>query len=721
MFAAVSMTAIRVPTQIPWPVIAVALFALGALQVQFYMFHKDDHTLSINLVGLPLVVGAIFTSPSGFMLAVVVAETLTVVRRRDALARAVFNVGNLIAAAVTSRLVMRAFLGHVSPVSPRGWGALVVALSTYEVETVLLVVGAMTLTAGLPGTQYLKSVSLHMAILVPVNAALGIIAVTVAWTQPWALLLLSGAGLLLALWYRSSNTVRSRYANLQQLYEFTVKLAGLSESDQVLQVALGESIRMMHSHHAELCVPVGDHGMRYGLDEGGELVKETVELSSAQRQVIRTREPLLVARDRRDKNPSAGPYNDLMGVPLKLGDDDVGVLLVADRQGEGTTFDSEDLRLFEALAAHLSTALTSSHRLDRLRPEVAAREHQALHDSLTGLANRTLFSPLGVDRPGPPPSDQLVAVMLLDLDGFKDINDTLGHHTGDSILKEVAGRVLAAIGPDRLAARLGGDEFAFVIPAAYSVRRGAGHRPGRPRLGVQTDRHRRPRPGAPRQPRCGHVSAARGGPGHPAQRADVAMYSAKSSKRGVVAYDREIDQNTKRRLILAASCAWPSTPASSRSGTMPVADMAAARSAASRPSCGGATTDYGPISPEEFIPVAEQTGLIAPLTWWVLGSRSGSFTCWRRGGLRADHLRERLGPQPPRPRVVERLSDLLDDVAVSPSSLFVEITESSMMIEPDRSEAVLRRSPTSASRSPSTTSGPATRHSPGSSGCRCRW
>ncbi|HEY7812293.1 MAG TPA: hypothetical protein VIC62_03600 [Nakamurella sp.] len=65
-------------------------------------------------------------------------------------------------------------------------------------------------------------------------------------------------------------------------------------------------VRALHSHHAELCVPVGDHGMRYGLDEGGDLVKETVELSSDQRQVIRTREPLLVTRDRRDKNPSPG-------------------------------------------------------------------------------------------------------------------------------------------------------------------------------------------------------------------------------------------------------------------------------------------------------------------------------------------------------------------------------------------------------------------------------
>src|SRR5262249_38965160 len=97
-----------------------------------------------------------------------------------------------------------------------------------------------------------------------------------------------------------------------------------------------------------------------------------------------------------------------------------------------------------------------------------AREHQALHDGLTGLANRTLFKHWVSTALARRKSAHLVAVMLMDLDGFKEINDTLGHHTGDALLQETAARLLAAVGPEQLAARLGGDEFAFVVPAAKS-------------------------------------------------------------------------------------------------------------------------------------------------------------------------------------------------------------------------------------------------------------
>ncbi len=120
----------------------------------------------------------------------------------------------------------------------------------------------------------------------PINAALGIVAVTVAWTQGWAILLLAGPGVLLALWYRAANSVRTRYANLQLLYGFTVALAGLSETDQVITAALGEVRRLLHAGGAELCLPSRGRTLRCTIDENGKLRKMLGELTPLEQEVM---------------------------------------------------------------------------------------------------------------------------------------------------------------------------------------------------------------------------------------------------------------------------------------------------------------------------------------------------------------------------------------------------------------------------------------------------
>ena len=144
-------------------------------------------------------------------------------------------------------------------------------------------------------------------------------------------------------------------------------------------------------------MPVGATGVRSILSGDNPVRRDFVELTDFERNVIDQGSAVLVPSGS-GKLPESGEYRDLIAVPIQLGDIGWGVVIVANHSVESETFDSEDLRLFEALAANLSTALTSSQRLDRLRLEVAAREHQALHDSLTGLANRTLFAQWVLDR-----------------------------------------------------------------------------------------------------------------------------------------------------------------------------------------------------------------------------------------------------------------------------------------------------------------------------------
>ena len=144
--------------------------------------------------------------------------------------------------------------------------------------------------------------------------------------------------------------------------------------------------------------------------------------------------------------------------PLVADDKMIGILTVANRLGNVTTFDAQDGRFFETIAAHTSITLQNARLVDRLR-------HEALHDNLTKLPNRVLFQQR-VDRRAraSTPADPLTAVMLIDLDRFKEINDTLGHATGDLCCRRWPAGCAARVGERVTVARLGGDEFALLHP-----------------------------------------------------------------------------------------------------------------------------------------------------------------------------------------------------------------------------------------------------------------
>src|SRR5206468_12957072 len=122
-------------------------------------------------------------------------------------------------------------------------------------------------------------------------------------------------------------------------------------------------------------------------------------------------------------------------------------------------------------AAHASVSLENGRLIDRLRDEAAEKEHQALHDALTGLPNRSLFHrrvarALDAARQ----HGHVVTVMLMDLDRFKEVNDTLGHHIGDQLLKEISAVLQEVLGDKGIVARLGGDEFAILLPEVIDQR-----------------------------------------------------------------------------------------------------------------------------------------------------------------------------------------------------------------------------------------------------------
>ena len=172
------------------------------------------------------------------------------------------------------------------------------------------------------------------------------------------------------------------------------------------------------------------------------------------------RHPAATRRDA-DIDPLLGEFRGAMVVPLASGARVLGALVALDRDEGFDPFDDDDLRLFEALAAHASTTMERAQLVEELRLEAESKWHQATHDALTGLPNRTLF----LERASEALAETgRAAVALLDLDRFKEVNDTLGHSTGDRLALRGGGGLVRASSGRATVARLGGDEFVLVVP-----------------------------------------------------------------------------------------------------------------------------------------------------------------------------------------------------------------------------------------------------------------
>src|SRR5262249_26079752 len=242
----------------------------------------------------------------------------------------------------------------------------------------------------------------------------------------------------------------------------------------------------------------------------------------------------------------------LVAAPVAVAGGVEGILLVANRIVEKSTFDDSDLKLLEALGSQTAIALRASELVERLRAEAEDKAYQAQHDALTGLANRALLTEHLVHHVADADEDNLVALFFIDLDGFKEVNDALGHHTGDRLLKEIARRMSRQLGRRASIARLGGDEFALVIPALGSpqeAKAAAGNIRDLIEQPVVIDRLT-----LEVQASVGVALAPLHGtdPSSLFQQADIAMYTAKGARTGVELYDVGQDNSSMRRLSLVA-------------------------------------------------------------------------------------------------------------------------------------------------------------------------
>jgi diguanylate cyclase (GGDEF)-like protein len=350
--------------------------------------------------------------------------------------------------------------------------------------------------------------------------------------------------------------------------------------------------------------------------------------------------------------------------------------------------------VFAAPLAFARQMFRRTHSLQEATTELAEKqaenEYQALHDSLTGMPNRMLFQQRLVEaiaegrRTG-----ETLAVMLIDLDHFKEINDTLGHHFGDLLLQEIGPRLSSVLRENDLMARLGGDEFGIVLPELPSddvALRIADRLLEELETPVSVEGL------------ALDVSGSVGIALFPSQandaeallrRADVAMYSAKENGGGYELYADDMDRHNPARLTLIGQVRPALEGGEFSMYYQPKVRLSDGRAAGAEGLIRWEHPSLGLLSPDEFIPLVEKTVLLRPLTHYVIAAVLEQWREWADVGIRIP-IAVNVSPRSLLDQdLPEEVRDELRRWEVPPAFLRLELTESFMVGDSGRSSQVL--------------------------------
>jgi diguanylate cyclase (GGDEF)-like protein len=683
----------QTPIAVPWLLLAAA-YAVSELTVVHVEFRRDAHSVSLNEI--PLVLALVFATPSHLLLANLVgASAVLVLHRRQAVLKLVFNLAHFALEDCVAIVVFHTLVrGRVAGLGPSLWIAAVaacVAAASVSVVAVSVVIWVHQNRVSVSQLRAVIGVALIGAVF---NACVGLDAVTVLWVDARGGLLLVVIGAILCVAYREYASLRQRHAGLELLYEFTEAVHGSGDAEHIVADVLAQAREMLRAEVAELALLPSVDGQQV----------DWLTLAGDSNVPVRSREPTLhpslaslVAPGRPIVGPKAGRnpevrahlaqrgQRDCIVAPLLADGTMIGVLSVANRLGDVSTFDEQDGRLFETIAAHTSVTLQNATLVDRLR-------HDALHDNLTGLPNRVFFQQrLGDLLARQRPSDLQIAVMLIDLDRFKEINDTLGHATGDLLLQEVAERLRRGVAAGVTVARLGGDEFALLAPTQ-----------GGPEDAVAMAAHLRAelhRPFAYQNLQL-EVSATIGvataplhgrDPSTLLRRADVAMYAAKNTAAGVAAYGEDLDDHSPRKLALVSDLRSVIENDGLEVHYQPKVEMATGRVIGVEALVRWPHPGAGLVPPDEFVPIAERIGLIGPMTDFVLRTALAQCRRWEQAGHQLSVAVNLSARSLLDPNLVDDIARALAHAEVDVSKLVLEITETSVMSDAEYALRVLNR------------------------------
>jgi diguanylate cyclase (GGDEF)-like protein len=382
--------------------------------------------------------------------------------------------------------------------------------------------------------------------------------------------------------------------------------------------------------------------------------------------------------------------NAVAAFPLFNGGEPIGILLFC--AAEKGAFTPGSVDLLQRIADNIAFALDNFDRADEKTKADKQIEYLASHDSLTGLPNRDMFNGLLHAAMLTATRRQLqFALLFIDLDRFKVINDSLGHEAGDALLAEIAIRLRRNLRSSDIVARLGGDEFVVVLE--HTADRGAIEEIARELLAtvsapVRLSGHE-----------C-HATASIGiamFPDHGSdvhtltKNADMAMYLAKEDgKNNFRFFTKEVKMQSIERLTLENCLRHALSRNEFSLHYQPKVDLATGQITGVEALLRWTHAEHGMLPPGQFIPLAEETGLIVPIGRWALREACAQNMAWQRHGLRPVSMAVNLSPrQFSDENLLRDIDEALAASRMSPVLLQIEVTESMMMRNVARAIKVL--------------------------------
>jgi diguanylate cyclase (GGDEF)-like protein len=692
---------------LPW-LVWVAAFAASEVLVVHVHFQRESHTFSLS--DLVLAAGLCLAPPGGLVLAQVVgAGVALVLHRRQTGVKLAFNIAEYGLGGCLAVMVFAVLpdAGHAT--DSWNWLAALAAVLVSTVTADVCIFAVISLSEGRADVRRLPGM---LALSLPFTlgaGAVGLLVVRMVIDDPAALGLLALPTMLIIAAYRAYTKAQEQQNNLRLLHEITSLLYNSDNATAALSNFLASVRGAFRAGTAEL-VLLGDGqaGATVSRSSDGQepiALAPLTDTDDAVRVVQwATDSGVLTSRTGTTRNSQLDRYaarrglKDAMASVLQTEDRVHGLLLVGSRLGDVATFSGNDLALLETFARHVATSLERGRLEHDLRQVTELKEelrHQAMHDALTGLPNRTLFldrTQHAVHLAGR--NGLWPAVLYIDLDGFKPVNDTYGHEAGDVLLQAFAERLRECLRSADTAARLGGDEFAVLLHGPIDSS-GVEHVLDRIRsqLDIPVDL------GAGRVATVdASIGVAIADAGTDVdtliRHADVAMYTAKrGGGSSSTFYEEGLGDAAPDRPDPAAELAGALDRGEFVVVYQPLVDLRTGRPAGAEALVRWQHPTEGHRPPDTFIPLAEETGLITEIGAFVLRDACRQAARW---------VSSAGDPTPPMvtvnlsarqvidPRIVDQVGSALAEAGLEPGRLVLEITETVLMQNRDAAATKLR-------------------------------
>jgi diguanylate cyclase (GGDEF)-like protein len=677
-----STSILPTPMGLPWYVMIG--IAGGAELCLFSVRYRND-AQTFTLGEISYAIGAAFYPPKQFLAATAIGLTLVFLGRRAPITRLLFNVGATSLAASVVIATTRVLAGpHPQTNSLRLWFGIIFGAAIASAVQALLVGIVRTIAekrwAALTEAPRIIFFSELNSIAV---AAMGVLIAIVLSVAPGVAIV--GTVPLGLLYLAFSQIVRehTRRSNVEFLYETAQSIHNTPDIEQALTKLIERSRTSFNADFGAVLLRRADSGQWMNFC-AGKTIGGITRLDSQPQWIPGPGDARICHRDTADQDElrllNQLLANHILVYTLTVNDEVSGLLIMADQGQNESPFTQDNRRLFELLGQQVAIGVENSQLerslgvLSRLEEEL---RHQANHDALTGLANRTKLNEVlklstGSDR----------AVLLIDLDDFKIINDSLGHKAGDDVLIEVANRLRNAVREDDLVARLGGDEFAIVLSNGASRERAlevaerisTTMAPLMDINGRQVHMHAS----------VGVAAAAAGVTMEELLRsADVAMYQAKNAGKGQhKLFESGMDDSARERLQIITGLELAVAQNELVLEYQPIMVLRSQTTVGVEALIRWNHPELGRLGPDRFVPFAEESGAIVSIGTWTLVQACNDIS--QMTNRRGEPLELHVNVSPQQIAAVDfvdTVKAILSRFQMDPRRLVLEITEKTALAD----------------------------------------